>query len=272
LGDGKKVLKSLQDFEAEAIMHFAASALVGESMTNPSKYFENNVASGIQLLKAAAQAGVKRFIHSSSCATYGIPDRVPITEECPQKPINPYGETKLMFEEILRWYDRIHGMIHVNLRYFNAAGASERCGEHHRVESHLIPNVLKVALDQRPNVEIYGNDYPTGDGTCIRDYVHIIDLAAAHILALQSAKSESLNLGTGVGTSVQQVVDAARRITGHAIPALIKPRREGDPDSLVASVTKVKRVLGWEAKFTRIDAIIESAWKWHQKNPLGYKD
>ena len=270
LSDGKKLLKALRESEAEAVMHFAASALVGESMMNPSKYFENNLANGVQLLIAAQEAGVKRFIHSSSCATYGIPERMPITEEAPQNPINPYGQTKLMFEQILPWYDRIHGIIFANLRYFNASGASEKYGEGHRIETHLIPNVLMVALGKKPNVEVYGNDYQTPDGTCIRDYVHVLDLASAHILALALAKSDSFNIGTGVGTSVQQVIDTARRITGHEITAIIKPRREGDPDTLVATASKAKRVMGWEATFTKIDAIIESAWKWHQRYPDGY--
>jgi UDP-glucose 4-epimerase len=272
LSDFKKLVKSLQDFKAEAIMHFAANAQVGESMANPSKYFENNLGGGIQLLAASQKAGVKRFIHSSSCAAYGIPERVPITEEMQKKPISPYGQTKLMFEQILEWYDRIHGVTFANLRYFNAAGASSRFGEDHRVETHLIPNVLKAAMGLKPHVEIYGTDYSTPDGTCIRDYVHVLDLATAHMLALELTQSDSFNIGTGVGTSVQQVIDTARRITGREITAIIKPRREGDPDSLVASVSKVKRLMGWEAKFNRIDAIIESAWKWHEQFPDGYRE
>ena len=272
LSDGKKLLKTISDFQAEAVIHYAASALVAESMRDPSSYFDNNVANGIQLLIAAQKAGVKRFVHSSSCAIYGIPERVPITEEMPQNPITPYGQTKLMFEQILQWYERIHGMIVANLRYFNAAGASDSFGEDHRVETHLIPNVLLAALGKKPNVEVYGNDYSTPDGTCIRDYVHVQDLASAHILALALEKSDSFNLGTGVGTSVQQVIDSARRITGRDITAVIKPRREGDPDALVAAASKAKRIMGWEAKFTRIDAVIESAWKWHQQFPDGYAD
>lgn len=272
LSDERKLFKSLKEFETGAIMHFAANAQVGESMANPSKYFENNLSGGIHLLAAAQKADVKRFIHSSSCAIYGVPDRVPITEEMSQHPINPYGQTKLMFEQVLEWYDRIHGMICVNLRYFNAAGASDRFGEDHRVETHLIPNVLKTALGARQHVEVYGNDYTTPDGTCIRDYVHVLDLASAHLLALELAESDSFNIGTGVGTSVQQVIDTARRITEQDITVIIKPRRQGDPDSLVASASKAKRVMGWEAKFTRIDAIIESAWKWHQQHPDGYQE
>ena len=272
LSDGKKLLKTISDFQAEAVIHYAASALVAESMRDPSSYFDNNIANGIQLLIAAQKAGVKRFVHSSSCAIYGIPERVPITEEMPQNPITPYGQTKLMFEQILQWYERIHGMIVANLRYFNAAGASDSFGEDHRVETHLIPNVLLAALGKKPNVEVYGNDYSTPDGTCIRDYVHVQDLASAHILALALEKSDSFNLGTGVGTSVQQVIDSARRITGRDITAVIKPRREGDPDALVAAASKAKRIMGWEAKFTRIDAVIESAWKWHQQFPDGYAD
>ena len=194
-------------------MHFAASALVGESMENPSKYFRNNIGNGLNLLDAMVETGVKRLVFSSTCATFGPPERVPIDETLPQRPINPYGESKLAFERILRWYDEIHGLKFVALRYFNAAGASEKFGEDHRVETHLIPNVLKVALGQRSHVEIYGTDYETPDGTCIRDYIHILDLSRAHILALEAPKSEFYNLGTGGGSSVREVIETCRRIT-----------------------------------------------------------
>src|SRR5437588_7175657 len=197
LADRRMTTETLARLRPEAVMHFAANALVGESMQNPSKYFRNNIASGLTLLDAMVAAEVKRLVFSSTCATFGPPERVPIDEETPERPINPYGESKLAFEKILRWYDAIHGLQFVSLRYFNAAGASEKFGEHHCFETHLIPNVLKVALGQKPHVEIFGTDYETPDGTCIRDYLHIIDLAHAHILALEAPASASYNLRTG---------------------------------------------------------------------------
>lgn len=275
LGVRQAVLQALTESKAEAVLHFAAHALVGESMTNPSKYFRNNVGSGINLLDAMAAAGVKRFIFSSTCATYGVPDRMPMTEDMPQHPTNPYGESKLMFERMLKWYDAIHGIKHVNLRYFNAAGATGKFGEHHHIETHLIPNVIAVALGRKPNVEIYGTDYPTPDGTCIRDYIHIVDLAQAHMLALKKlsgsdAKSDSYNLGNGDGYSVREVIDVTRKITGHAIPAVEKPRRPGDPPRLIASAEKAIRELGWQPQFPKLAQIIQSAWDWHTKHPKGY--
>ena len=272
LAERERIQAALADFQPEAVMHFAASALVGESMENPSKYFRNNIAHGLNLLDAMVATGVNRIVFSSTCATFGPPERVPIDETAPQRPINPYGESKLAFEKILRWYDEIHGLRFVALRYFNAAGASENFGEEHRVETHLIPNVLKVALGKNPHVEVYGADYDTPDGTCIRDYIHILDLARAHILALQSAKSDFYNLGTGGGTSVREVIDSCRKITGRKIPVIEKPRRAGDPPRLIAASEKIQRELGWRPQFQRIDAIIESAWRWHQKFPNGYGD
>jgi UDP-glucose 4-epimerase len=263
---------ALRQFRPDAVMHFAASALVGESMTNPSKYFRNNVANGLNLLDAMIATDVKRLVFSSTCATFGPPERVPIDETLPQRPINPYGESKLAFEKILHWYDEIHGLRFVALRYFNAAGASENFGEDHRTETHLIPNVIKVALGHKSHVEVYGTDYETPDGTCIRDYIHILDLSQAHILALNAPKSEFYNLGTGGGSSVREVIDVCRTITGQEIPVVEKPRRAGDPPRLIAASAKIKRELGWEPKFQRLDAIIESAWKWHQKFPRGYED
>lgn len=256
----------------DAVMHFAASALVGESMMNPSKYFRNNIANGLNLLDAMVETGVKRLVFSSTCATFGPPEHVPIDETLPQHPINPYGESKLAFERILRWYDEIHGLRFVALRYFNAAGASAKFGEDHRVETHLIPNVFKVALGQTSHVEIYGTDYETPDGTCIRDYIHILDLSQAHILALDAPKSEFYNLGTGGGSSVREVIEACRKVTGRNIPVVEKPRRAGDPPRLIAASAKIKGELGWEPRFQRIDAIVESAWKWHQQFPNGYED
>lgn len=266
------IQSALASFQPEAVMHFAASALVAESMENPSKYFRNNIANGLNLLDAMVATGVQQLVFSSTCAIFGPPERVPIDESLPKSPINPYGESKLAFEKILRWYGEIHSLRFVSLRYFNAAGASERFGEEHRIETHLIPNVLKVALGQKPHVEIYGTDYDTPDGTCIRDYIHILDLARAHILALAAPSSEFYNLGTGGGTSVREVIESCRKITGHKIPVLEKPRRPGDPARLIAASERIQRELGWRPKFQSIDAIIESAWKWHQKFPNGYGD
>jgi UDP-glucose 4-epimerase len=272
LVDRQSIEKTLIKHRPDAVIHFAANALVGESMQNPSKYFRNNIANGLNLLDAIVAAGVGKIIFSSTCAIFGPPDRVPIDETAPARPINPYGESKLAFEKILRWYGEIHGLRFVSLRYFNAAGASASFGEDHRVETHLIPNVLKVALGEKPNVEIFGTDYETPDGTCIRDYIHILDLARAHILALNSAKSDFYNLGTGGGASVREVIDSCRKVTGRKIDIVEKPRRPGDPPRLIASSEKIKRELGWKPQFQSLDAIIESAWKWHQKFPRGYED
>ena len=267
-----EIAVALRDAAPEAVMHFAANALVGESMVNPSKYFRNNVYGGINLLDAMVAASVKKFVFSSTCATFGPPDRLPIDETLPQRPINPYGESKLIFEKILRWYDEIHGLTFVALRYFNAAGATEKYGEDHRTETHLIPNVLKVALGQKSNVEIYGTDYPTPDGTCIRDYIHILDLAQAHILALGVQKSACYNLGTGGGTSVREVIATCEKVTGKKIAVVEKPRRPGDPPLLIAASDKIKGELGWVPKYQAIEKIVESAWAWHVKNQEGYGD
>jgi UDP-glucose 4-epimerase len=272
LEDFDRIRAALEKFQPDAVMHFAASALVGESMQNPSKYFRNNISNGLNLLDAMIVTGVNQLIFSSTCAIFGPPARLPIDETLPKNPINPYGESKLAFEKILRWYGEIHGLRFVSLRYFNAAGASEKFGEQHRIETHLIPNVLKVALGQTSHVEIYGTDYDTADGTCIRDYIHILDLSQAHILALKSKHSEFYNLGTGGGTSVREVIESCRKITGHKIPTMEKPRRPGDPARLVAASEKIQRELGWRPQFQDIDAIIESAWRWHQKFPNGYSD
>jgi len=272
LSDAEKIRSAVADSKPDAVMHFAASALVVESMRNPSKYFRNNIAYGVNLLDTTVAADVGLIIFSSTCAIFGPPERLPIEESARKEPINPYGESKLAFEKILRWYDQIHGLKFVSLRYFNAAGASEKFGEDHRIETHLIPNVLKVALGQKPHVEIFGTDYETPDGTCIRDYIHILDLARAHILALGSSKSESYNLGTGGGSSVREVIDVARKVTGRKVDAIEKARRPGDPPRLIASSEKIKRELGWKPQFQSLEAIIESAWKWHQKFPRGYQD
>ena len=266
------ILDAIKAARPEAIMHFAASALVGESMTNPGKYFHNNVANGLKLLDAAVECGVKKFVFSSTCATYGPPDRLPMTEDLPQRPINPYGESKLMLEKILQWYRKIHGLEFIAFRYFNAAGASQRFGEHHRLETHLIPNVLRVALGQNPHCEIFGTDYPTPDGTCIRDYIHILDLAQAHILGLAAGKEGFYNLGNGDGYSVRQVIRACESITGKTIPVVAKPRRPGDPPKLVADATKAAEQLGWRPALPNLEDIVATAWRWHQAHPHGYPD
>lgn len=270
LSDESVLASAMTQSRPEAIVHFAANALVGESMTNPGKYFGNNVGNGVKLLNAAVTAGVKKFVFSSTCATYGPPERVPITEDEPQKPINPYGDSKLMFERILGWYEQIHGLEFVAFRYFNAAGATAKFGEHHRIETHLIPNVLKVALGQAQQCEIYGTDYPTPDGTCIRDYIHIVDLAQAHILALAPGRRGFFNLGNGDGYSVREVIRACESISGRKIPAVEKPRRPGDPPRLIAAADKARRELGWQPRFPKLDQIVASAWDWHRRNPKGY--
>jgi UDP-glucose 4-epimerase len=272
LGEARLLTRSLQEAGSEAVLHFAAKALVGESMQQPGLYFQNNVAFGLHLLEAARAARVRKFVFSSTCATYGPPDRVPMTEDLPQRPINPYGESKLMFERMLRWYHELHGLEFVAFRYFNAAGASGRFGEHHRVETHLIPNVLRVALGQAEHCQIFGTDYPTPDGTCIRDYIHIVDLAQAHILALAPGKQGFYNLGNGDGYSVRQVIQTCERITGKRIPALEQPRRPGDPPKLVAGAARAILDLGWKPRFPKLEDIVSTAWAWHQQHPQGYPD
>ncbi len=272
LADRRQIDAAISRMRPDAVMHFAANALVGESMQNPSKYFRNNVCNGLNLLDAMVAAGIRRIVFSSTCAIFGPPERLPIDETAPTRPINPYGESKLAFEKILRWYDEIHGLKFVCLRYFNASGASDKFGEDHQPETHLIPTVLRVALGAKPSVEIYGTDYDTSDGTCVRDYIHILDLAQAHIQALGATGSGCYNLGTGGGSSVREVIDACRRITGRKIETIEKPRRPGDPPRLIASSVKIKKELGWQPQFQSLDAIIESAWKWHQKFPRGYEE
>ena len=272
LAERTQIQAALSSTRPDAVMHFAANALVGESMRNPSKYFRNNVCNGLNLLDAMVTTGVRRIVFSSTCAIFGLPERLPIEETTPASPINPYGESKLAFEKVLRWYDQIHGLKFVSLRYFNAAGATQNFGEDHRQETHLIPNVLKVALGQKPNVEIYGTNYETPDGTCIRDYIHIVDLARAHILALGATNSALYNLGTGGGSSVREVIAACGKITGRNVATIEKPRRPGDPPRLIASSEKIKNELGWQPRFQSVEAIVESAWKWHEKFPRGYED
>lgn len=275
LADGDALRKVLTEHRIEAVMHFAALSLVGESVENPSLYYRNNVLGSISLLDAMCDVGVSQIVFSSTTATYGEPQRIPIREDEPQLPINPYGFTKLAIERALGDYSRAYGLAYAALRYFNAAGASPDgdLGEDHRPESHLIPIVLEVALGQRRSITIFGDDYPTPDGTCVRDYIHVDDLATAHLSALERLRPGEgihLNLGTGQGHSVRQVVEACRRVTGHDIPAAIGPRRPGDPPELIADSGRARQVLGWEPWYTELDAIVETAWRWHSTHPDGY--
>lgn len=258
--------------EFEAVIHYGGYIQAGESVSQPGRYFANNIGGAIALLNAMVTYGIGRFVFSSSAAVYGEPEAVPIPEEAPVRPLNPYGETKAAVERMLPWYERQAGLRYVSLRYFNAAGATEMRGEDHRPETHLIPNVLAVALGQRPSVALFGSDYPTPDGTCTRDYVHVADLAEAHLLALAMTESRSgvFNLGNGRGFSNREVIEAARRVTGHAIPVREEPRRAGDPAALVASGERARRELGWEPRWTDLEGIIASAWRWHRAHPKGY--
>ena len=270
LREPQAIRELLAAVKPAAVVHFAAYALVGESMQNPHLYFENNVGGGLNLLDALLRADVPKIIFSSTCATYGQPETMPMTEALPQRPTNPYGESKLMFETALRWEQERRGLQPVFLRYFNSCGATEKYGEDHEPETHLIPNVLKVALGQSPAVPVFGADYPTPDGTCIRDYIHIADLARAHILALEKDVAGPFNLGTGTGFSVQQVVETCREVTGHPIPVALSPRRPGDPACLVAGAEKAKSVLGWKPRYPDLRTIVQHAWNWHRAHPRGY--
>lgn len=264
--------RAFEQYPVDAVMHFAALSLVGESVTHPSKYFINNVANGLKLLDTMLEFGVKKFVFSSTAAVYGEPTEWPIHEDFPHAPTNPYGESKLAFEKVLKWYEGAYGLRYATLRYFNAAGATERVGEDHEPETHLIPLVLQVAQGKRSHVSMFGDDYPTPDGTCVRDYIHVIDLADAHIRALSilDTKSGTFNLGNGKGFSVKEVVEAARKVTGHAIPAQVAPRRAGDPSVLVASSDRIRQELGWNPQHADLESIIGDAWKWHLAHPNGY--
>jgi UDP-glucose 4-epimerase len=270
LRDGEAIRRAVADARPEAVMHFAAYALVPESMRDPQAYFRNNVGGGLNLVEALLAGGVRRVVFSSTCAVYGEPDVGDIAEDQAPRPANPYGESKLMLERVFDWHRRCGGLQAVCLRYFNAAGATERFGEDHDPETHLIPIVLKTALGRRDKVVIYGGDFPTEDGTCVRDYIHIADLALAHILALADGVSGAFNLGNGRGYSVKQVVETARQVTGREIPVEIGPRRPGDPARLVASAERARRVLGWRPEFPDLKAIVASAWEWHRRHPDGY--
>ena len=272
-----EITQAMEETHPEAVIHFAAYALVGESMANPLMYFENNVKGGINLLSAMASVNCDRIIFSSSCATYGVPTELPIEEDMPQDPTNPYGHSKLMFEQICQWHadskNPANKAFHLRptfLRYFNAAGAALGMVEDHEPETHIIPNVLKVALGKKDHVDVFGDDYPTPDGTCIRDYVHLEDLCSAHILALEKQALGAFNLGTGEGVSVKEIVDVCRKVTGHPIPVVISPRRPGDPPALYASGEKARRVLGWNPTHSNIETIVHDAWAAHHEFPEGY--
>ena len=278
IADPLLVRKIVEEEQIGAVIHFAARSLVGESAAKPDLYFEENTAKTNRFVSTLLHCGVKRIIFSSTAAAYGIPEDIPIPETAPTTPINPYGFSKLMIEQSFAWLEKAYGLEWIALRYFNAAGAvpDGSLGEDHQPETHLIPLILKTALGQRREISIFGTDYTTPDGTCIRDYIHVLDLAAAHILALEAlAKGTAkgvYNVGTGSGYSVKEVIETARRITGRSIPAAESPRRPGDPDRLVAKVEKLQSLLGWTPRYSSLRQIIASAWAWHQSHPEGYKE
>jgi len=275
IGDKDLLRKILSQHQIEACMHFSAYAYVGESVEKPQIYYENNFVQTLKLLDVLIENNVKQFIFSSTCATYGEPQYVPIDEQHSQSPTSPYGWSKFMVERALADYDTAYGLKYVALRYFNACGASEKCGEDHNPETHLIPLVLFAAQGKRESISIFGDDYPTPDGTAVRDYIHISDLSQAHLLALEYLRgggdSQFINLGNGNGYSVKEVIEAARKVTGKNIEARIVARRAGDPSRLVGDSQKAREVLGWNPQFPEIEKIIESAWAWHQANPDGYE-
>jgi UDP-glucose 4-epimerase len=274
LADRAAVDAVLRDAQVDAIMHFASRTLVGESMQEPFLYLGENIVNGLNLLQSAVAHGVKRFILSSTANLFDRPARIPIAEDEVIVPGSPYGESKFILERMLFWLERTHGLRYAALRYFNAAGASPERGESHDPETHLIPLVLQVALGRRDKIVIFGDDYPTRDGTCVRDYIHVLDLAQAHILALHALDqgSRTYNLGNGQGFSIQEVIETARKITGHPIPTEIGPRRPGDPAELIAGSDRIRRELGWTPQYPDLHTIIESAWRWHVANPDGYED
>ncbi|MCH7805335.1 MAG: UDP-glucose 4-epimerase GalE [Acidobacteria bacterium] len=268
LGDAQALDQVFRDHDLDAVVHMAAEALVSVSMSNPRRFFSTNVRGGMNLLDAMLSHEVKKIIFSSTAAVYGEPKETPISEDAPTRPVNSYGDSKLMFERILDWYDRAYGLRYISLRYFNAAGASEKCGEAHDPETHLIPLILEVAMGKKEEIQVYGTDYDTPDGTCIRDYIHVLDLAKAHVLALQNLdgnKPRVYNLGNDDGDSIYQVLETARQVTGHPLPAVPAPRRSGDPARLTATSTRIRSELGWVPDYPDLHAIIETAWRWHQK-------
>ena len=272
LEDTEALDKALAEFKPEGVIHFAAFIEVGESMKDPGKYFGNNVGNAIKLAEASHKANVRKVVFSSTAAVYGMPDHVPINEEQPKLPINAYGESKLMFEHILDWYMKIYNMQYTALRYFNAAGATEIHGEDHNPETHLIPIILQAAAGKRASVSVFGTDYDTPDRTCIRDYVHVLDLAQAHLLALQHDSSDVFNLGSGSGYSVKEVIDTVKKVTGKDFNVNYTDRRPGDPPRLVADSTKARTVLDWKPQYDRLEDIVSSAWNWRMKHPDGYCD
>lgn len=275
LGNREQLECVFSQHKIDGVMHFAAEALVAKSVKEPSIFYATNVACGVNLLDAVTRHGVKKFIFSSTAATYGEPEVIPIPEDHRKSPINPYGKSKLVFEGILADYKAYTGLQYVSLRYFNAAGASQERGEHHRVETHLIPRVLDAAAGVLPHVDVFGTDYPTPDGTCVRDYIHILDIADSHLRALEEigrVSGEAFNVGNSRGFSILEIIDAAERIIGRKIPRKLGPRRPGDPAVLVASKEKLKRALAWEASHSSLEEIIQSAWAWKQKHPRGYDD
>jgi UDP-glucose 4-epimerase len=275
LGNRQQLEAVFTQYKIDAVMHFAAEALVAKSMTEPSIFYATNVACGVNLLDAMTRHGVRNLIFSSTAATYGEPEIVPIPEDHRQAPINPYGKSKLLFEGILADYRAYTGLQYASLRYFNAAGASKERGEHHRVETHLIPRVLDAAAGDLPYVDVFGTDYPTPDGTCVRDYIHVLDIADSHVRALleiDGVSGEAFNVGNSRGFSILEVIDAVEGVTGRKIPRKLGPRRPGDPAVLVASKEKLKRMLGWEASHSSLEEIIQSAWAWKQKHPHGYEE
>lgn len=277
LGNESEVGRILRKEKIDLVMHFAAFAYVGESVTDPLKYYFNNVAAPLHLLRSMMAAGVKKFVFSSSCATYGIPEKMPLVETMPQAPINPYGQTKLDMENALKSFAQAYGLSFAAFRYFNAAGAAEdgAIGEQHNPETHLIPLLIEAAVGKRENVQIFGTDYPTPDGTCLRDYVHVDDLSRAHIAVFDKLDTPGTalfyNLGTGTPTSVLEVIKAVEKVTGKKVPTVVAPRRAGDPPALYADSTKAISELGWEIKFKTIEPIVATAWKWHSENPDGFK-
>ncbi len=276
VGDRALVKKIVADHNVTSCIHFAAYTYVGESVTDPAKYFANNTVQSNELLNTLIECGVKNVVFSSTCATYGDPQQIPISETHPQNPVNPYGWSKFITERILEAYDAAYGLKFVALRYFNAAGATERCGEHHDPETHLIPIILNTANGEQPFVPVFGDDYATPDGTCIRDYIHVADLADAHLKALEyltgGGESTHINLGNGAGFSVYEVIDAARRVTERTIDVRVDARRAGDPDRLIADAAKAANVLGWTPTNSGIEMIIRSAWEWKQAHPQGYSE
>jgi UDP-glucose 4-epimerase len=275
VADRERLDRLFREHRPEAVLHFAAWIEAGESMKVPERYFRNNSASTLTLLEVMLAAGVNKFIFSSTAALYGEPQRIPIQEDDPLNPTNAYGASKLLVEQMLAWFHRVHGFRYASLRYFNAAGSNGRSGELHEPESHLIPIILQAAAGKREQVSIFGTDYPTDDGTCVRDYIHVGDLADAHVLALEALDARDkliYNLGNGKGFSVRQVIESARRITGKPIKAAESPRRPGDPAVLVASSDKIKKELKWKPRFPNLDDIIASAWEWMQQHPHGYSE